>query len=132
MVCSSGCGCTNHWAAPPQRLLLWLFVVAQIRSAAVEVLDTPVVEVGSPDPEVDHIAVAVEVRRAVAVEVRRTVAVEVHNAVLEVDRSFVPGIPAEVDIPVVHPVVAVATSIYRSAWRSSEFEFQFRLLPDGN
>lgn len=90
------------------------------------------VEVGSPVAEVDHIAVAVEVRRVVVVEVHIAVVVEVHNVVLEVDRSFVPDIPAVVDIPVVHPVVAVATSIYRSAWRSSEFEFQLRLLRNGN
>lgn len=100
-----------------------MFVVAQFRSAAVEVLDSLVVEVGSPVAEVDHIAVAVEVRRVVVVEV--------HNVVLEVDRSFVPDIPAVVDILVVHPV-AEATSIYRFAWRSFEFEFQFRLLPNGN
>lgn len=124
MVCSSGYGCTSHWAAPPQRLLLWLFVVAQFRSAAV---DSLVVEVGSPVAEVDHIAVAVEVRRVVVVEVRIAVVVEVHDVVLEVDRSFVQDIPAVVDILVVHPV-AEATSIYRSAWRSYEFGFLFRAL----
>lgn len=85
---------------------------AQFRSAAVEVVDSFVVAVGSPEAEVDHIAVVVEVRRDVVVEVRM--------AVVQVDRSFVLDILAVVGIPVVHQVAVVA-NIYRSAWRSSEF-----------
>lgn len=94
-------------------------MAAQFHSTGVKVVDSFVVGVGSPEAEVDHIAVVVEVRRAVVVEVRM--------AVVEGDRSFVLDILAVVGIPVVHPV-AVGANFYRSAWRSSEFLF-YALAP---